>query len=101
MSDDHAANIDQHVRTYLIVFGSLIVLTIATVGASYLDINTTGAILLALFIATIKGSLVACFFMHLISEKKLVLYVLLLTISFFVFLIVMPLLTTVTNQGVG
>ena len=34
------------------------------------------AIAVALFIATIKGSLVACYFMHLISEKKLIYVVL-------------------------
>ena len=30
------------------------------------------AIAVALFVATIKGSLVAGYFMHLISEKKLI-----------------------------
>ena len=35
----------------------------------------------ALLVATIKGSLVACYFMHLISEKKLIYAVLALTAS--------------------
>ena len=39
------------------------------------------AIAVALFVATIKGSLVACYFMHLISEKKLIYAVLALTAS--------------------
>jgi len=98
MSDDHAANIDQHVRTYMIVFASLVVLTGATVGAFYLHIGHVAAILLALFIATVKGSLVACFFMHLISEKKLVFGVLLLTVVFFVCLLGLPVLTSIADQ---
>jgi caa(3)-type oxidase subunit IV len=48
---------------------------------------------LALFVATIKGGLVACYFMHLISEKKLIIAVLALTVAFFVPLLALPLLT--------
>ena len=33
----------------------------------------------SLFIATVKGSLVACYFMHLISEKKLIYFILIFT----------------------
>ena len=36
---------------------------------------------MALFVATIKGSLVACYFMHLISEKKLIYAVLVVTVA--------------------
>lgn len=97
MSDDHAANIDRHVRTYMLVFASLLVLTVATVGAYYLHIGHVPAIMLALFIATIKGSLVACFFMHLISEKKLIYWVLVLTVVLFLHLLFLPLLTSGTN----
>ena len=48
---------------------------------------------MALLVATIKGSLVACYFMHLISEKKLILAVLVLTAVFFVALLALPVLT--------
>ena len=48
---------------------------------------------LALLVATIKGSLVACYFMHLISEKKLILAVLVLTAVFFAVLLALPVLT--------
>ena len=99
MSEDHAAHIDKHVRTYMIVFGSLIVLTIATVGAYYLHLGHVSAILLALFIATVKGSLVACFFMHLISEKKLIYWVLILTVVFFAALLALPVLTSIADQA--
>ena len=92
-ADMHHQDIDKHVRTYLMVFGTLLVLTIITVGISYLHLPVATAIGLALLVATIKGSLVACFFMHLISEKKLILSVLLLTVVFFFFVLFGPLVT--------
>ena len=54
---------------------------------------------MALIIATIKGSLVACYFMHLISEKKLILWVMLLTVSFFIVLLLVPTFTAVDKIG--
>ena len=51
------------------------------------------AVTLALIVATIKGSLVACYFMHLISEKKLIYAVLVLTAAFFVALMALPIFT--------
>ena len=59
-----------------LVFGSLLVLTGFTVGAYFLHLPTRTAIALALSIATVKGSLVAAWFMHLISERKLIYWVL-------------------------
>ncbi|MCP3979677.1 MAG: hypothetical protein GY716_10180 [bacterium] len=95
------ADIDKHVRTYMIVFASLLVLTGATVGAAMLDFSPGLTIAVALFIATIKGSLVACFFMHLISERKLILWVLLLTISFFFVLLLVPMWTSISDQALS
>jgi cytochrome c oxidase subunit 4 len=86
-------DIDKHVRTYLAVFAALMGLTIVTVGIYYLHLPVKAAIALALFVATIKASLVASFFMHLISEKKLIYSVLLLTVLFFFFVLLGPLLT--------
>ena len=60
---------------------------------SYLDLSTPMAVAVALFIATIKGSLVACYFMHLISEKKLIYAVLAITVFKFVALMLLPVLT--------
>lgn len=92
MSHDHA-DIDKHVRTYLMVFGALLVLTVITVAISYLHLPVPAAIGLALLVATVKGSLVACYFMHLISEKKLILSVLVLTVLFFFFVLLGPMFT--------
>ena len=93
MTSDHAAEIDRHVRVYIIVFVALMALTIVTVAVSYLDLSTPMAIAVALFIATIKGSLVACYFMHLISEKKVIYAVLALTAFFFAALLALPVFT--------
>ncbi len=98
MSDDHAASIDKHVRAAMMVFGALLILTVVTVGVYYIHLPLAGAIALALFIAMVKGSLVACFFMHLIDEKKLIYWVLLLTVVFFVVLLMFPVLTSVTDS---
>jgi len=86
----HPLDIKKHVRTYILVFVALMVLTIITVTVSYLHLETHEAITIALIIATIKGSLVASYFMHLISEKKLIYSVLILTAVFFVGLMFLP-----------
>lgn len=76
-------SIRKEIRKYLMVFGGLAVLTIITVAISQLHLPTPQAIALALVVATVKGSLVAAFFMHLISERKLIYAVLVLTVFFF------------------
>jgi hypothetical protein len=57
------------------------------------------AVALALLVATVKGSLVACYFMHLISEKKLIYAVLVLTAVFFIVLLALPVSRTATATG--
>lgn len=94
---DHAVDIDRHVRIYITVFVALMVLTVVTVAVSYLHLPMPIAVTVALLVATVKGSLVACYFMHLISEKKLIYAVLLLTAAFFVALLALPAFT----QGDG
>jgi len=84
--------IKKHVRTYVIVFVSLMALTVVTVAISYLHLDVAAAVIVAMFIATIKGSLVASCFMHLISEKKLIVLALILTAVFFIALMALPLL---------
>ena len=89
MSHSHA-EIQKHVRTYIAVFVALLALTVVTVGVSYLHLSTVPAIILALVVASIKGTLVAGFFMLLLSEKKAVYGALLLTAIFFVAVMVLP-----------
>jgi cytochrome c oxidase subunit IV len=69
---DHAADIDRHVRVYITVFVALMVLTVVTVAVSRLHLSVPIAVTVALFVAIIKGGLVAGYFMHLVSEKKLI-----------------------------
>jgi cytochrome c oxidase subunit 4 len=93
MTSDHAVDIDRHVRIYITVFVALMVLTIITVAVSYLDLSTPIAVTVALLVASVKATLVACYFMHLISEKKLIYAVLALTAAFFVALLALPVVT--------
>ena len=88
-----AADIDRHVRIYITVFVALMALTLVTVAVSYLDLSPAMAVTVALVIATIKGSLVACYFMHLISEKKLIYAVLAITTIKFIALLALPAFT--------
>ena len=90
MTSDHAVDIDRHVRVYITVFVALMILTIITVAIARLHLPVPIAVTVALLVATIKGSLVACYFMHLISEKKLIYAVLALTAVFFAALLALP-----------
>ena len=92
-TSDHAADIDKHVRIYVTVFVALMALTIITVAISRLHLSVPVAVTAALLVATIKGTLVACYFMHLISEKKLIYAVLALTAVFFLVLLALPAIT--------
>ena len=93
MTSDHAVDIDRHVRVYITVFVALMILTIITVAIARLHLPVPIAVTVALLVATIKGSLVACYFMHLISEKKLIYAVLALTAFFFAALLALPIFT--------
>ncbi|HKQ98289.1 MAG TPA: cytochrome C oxidase subunit IV family protein [Candidatus Polarisedimenticolia bacterium] len=96
---DHSADIDKHVRIYITVFVTLMVLTLVTVAVSYLHLPLHLAVAVALLIATIKGSLVACYFMHLISEKKLIYSVLAITVFMFIVLLLVPVFTIADKVG--
>ena len=90
---DHAshADIDRQVKIYILVFVSLMVLTIVTVAISRLHLPVAGAVAVALVVATIKGGLVAGYFMHLVSERKLIYWVLGITVAFFFAVLLLPL----------
>ena len=90
MSGHSPEAVKKEVRTYLAVFAALAVLTVLTVGASYLHLSLSAAIALALVIASVKGTLVAVYFMHLRTEKKIVLFLLVLAAIFFFVLLLYP-----------
>ncbi len=92
---DHGhGDVDRQVRGALVVFTSLLVLTGFTVAAWTLHLPTRAAIALALMIALVKGCLVAGWFMHLISERRFIYWVLGLTASLFLPLLLFPVLTS-------
>ena len=89
MTHDIAAQ----VRGYMFVFGALLVLTMATVGVSYLRLPETPAVIIGIAIALTKATLVAMYFMHLKGEKPMVYWPLGLTAFLFVGLIAALLLS--------
>jgi len=93
LTSDHLADIDRHVRVYITVFVALMALTVVTVAVSYLHLPPATAIVVALFVATVKGTLVAGYFMHLLSEKRLIYAVLVITAIKFIALLALPALT--------
>ena len=74
-----------HVRRYLFVFYALLFGTVITVGASYIPFgHHVINIAVALFIACGKATLVAGYFMHLISERKMIYGIMAFTAIFFI-----------------
>lgn len=91
--------VQKHVKTYFMVFASLLVLTGVTVGVFYLHLSIAAAVGVALLVASVKGTLVACYFMHLISERGLIYWILALCALFFVVLLLVPVITV--HESVG
>jgi len=88
---DHSEDVSKHIRGYLIIGVTLIIGTVLTVLASYIDLGHHWNIVLALVIASVKASLVALYFMHLISEKQMIYTLLAFTAFFFVVLMFLTL----------
>ncbi len=108
MSATHTHDVQKEVKIYLTVFVALGILTVITVAISKLHFGLVGNITVALIIATIKASLVACYFMHLISEKQLIYAILGMTGFFFICMIVLfiaglhdPIMGTEMIKGAG
>ena len=92
--DDHdhsPEEIKKHVRRYLLIGLALMIGTALTVWAAFIDFgkvlpggeSVNWNVIVALIIACAKGFLVCGFFMHLISEKKMIYSVLAFTVFFF------------------
>ena len=96
-------NMTHHIANYRKVFIFLLIGTTLTVWASYMEFNVqnsiAGAIFVGLTIAFIKGYLVAANFMHLNSEKKMIYWILFLTIFFLALLLFIPLLWDLNNMS--
>jgi len=84
----HSEAMPHHKVNYFLIFGILVVLTILTVGAAFLDLKQEWMrVLLALTIASIKATFVAAFFMHLKFESKLIYFILIVPLTFTIVLI--------------
>ncbi len=92
MAAHTAEEMQKHVRIYLVVFAALAGLTLITVAISYLDLTLKLAVIVAIFVATVKASLVATYFMHLISERGLIFWILAFTVLFFAVCLMVPVL---------
>lgn len=102
MGAHSAEEIRSHLKVYYMVFGALAALTAITVlVAEFHFLSVHQAIILALAVATVKASLVACYFMHLISERGMIFWILAICALFFAALILLPVLTIETNVGVS
>ena len=67
---EHTLNPKAEAATYARTLIALLILTGITVGASYIHFGSGAAnVVVALTIATIKATLVALFFMHLLHDK--------------------------------
>ncbi len=93
------AEVKQTIRKYMMVGAALFVGTVITVLANQVHLVVPLAITVALIIASIKGSLVAAVFMHLSHEKKWIYGSLILTVAFFIVLMMLPMLTTADHIG--
>ena len=89
MSEHHITPL----RTYLIIAASLLFLSGVTVWVSYIDLGSFN-IVLAMFVATVKASLVAFFFMHLLWDDKKNLTMFLMSLMFFGIFVTITMLDT-------
>ena len=99
MSNNSDHSIEHHIQTYIRVFIALGVLTVITVAVSYLEVSFIEAFFLAVTIASIKGSLVLGFFMHLISERAAIIWILVATTVAFIILMFIPLISLTDSTG--
>jgi len=92
MGDSHA-DISKHVKSYIVVFIVLAIMTVVTVAASRYDFGS-GNVAVALMIAAFKASLVIAIFMHMKWEKSTsIWWPLLICAICFTILMVVPVLT--------
>ena len=94
-----STEVKKSIRTYMMVGIALLVFTGITVAANQFHFGVPVAVTVALIIATMKGSMVASIFMHLSHEKKWVYGALILTVAFFVVLMLLPNLSVSDTIG--
>ena len=68
---DHGLAHVASIKVLVGVWGILMVLTVVTVLATRIDLGGAGNLVVAMFIATVKASLVCLYFMHLRYDRPL------------------------------
>lgn len=87
------------VKTYLAVTGALFVLTVVTVGISYIDLGGWNAVV-AVAVASVKVTLVATFFMHLKYDNRINLFIFLIGITFVSMFIILTMFDTLRRADI-
>lgn len=89
--DDHGHGLAHTMPVWMLigVLGALLVLTIATVAVTAVDLGAQGNLIVAMVIATIKAILVCAFFMHLFWDKKFNLVLFLTSVLFLILFLAM------------
>lgn len=99
-SHDHGHGDEPHVlplKVYFGVWAALVLLTVITVAVSRFDFGSANTVI-AMLVATVKGSLVALFFMHLFYDNKLNLIILVASLVF-VSIFFTPVLIDLGSRG--
>jgi len=89
MSEHHITPL----RTYLIIAATLLFLSAVTVWVSYFDFGPFN-IIIAMGVASLKATLVALFFMHLLWDDKKNMTIFVMSLMFLAIFIVITLLDT-------
>ncbi|RYZ02992.1 MAG: hypothetical protein EOO73_29150 [Myxococcales bacterium] len=84
--EDHGHGLAHTMPVWMLigVLGALLVLTVATVAVTAIDLGAQGNLIVAMVIATIKAVLVCTFFMHLLWDKKFNLVLFLTSVLFLI-----------------
>ena len=90
MKELSVQELKQEVKKHLLIYGLLLFLTAINFTVSKLALLGEQTVFIVLSVAFVQGVLIAGYFMHLISEKKLILFVLAMTLIFFLGLLFLP-----------
>ena len=92
MNELSAQDIKNEVKKHIGIYFFLLFLTAVNFVVSKLHLLGDQTLLGVLAVATLQGGLVAAYFMHLISEKKFIIFILVVTFIFFLVLLFLPVL---------
>ncbi len=82
-------DIQKETKNYLVIFGGLLILTGVSLGVHFMHLPVQLSIVIIIGIALTQAAISAAYYMHLISEKKLIFFVLAMAASFFLAMILL------------